>query len=248
MKNHVSNLVMGTILVFSIATSGWLAKENSVLTKTNLQYKTEREQLVKANQQLKKEHRNLMETNERLKKETETLTNTTLRLERELEVVSSKNAVFNEMNTQSYIFDPETIKEGDIVSGLMVKDINRASPEKVDIQFEGYFVITGKLVPNLIGGTMLSFNSQELYKVPHSTYEMKYYNGRGTYFHITNEQDVKKAISAKFENFKDETYHLHMTAVFSDFHYYYLPQTDVSSFARFEKIVVMNEKAVGKRE
>ncbi|MDF2535558.1 MAG: hypothetical protein K0R18_1717 [Bacillales bacterium] len=137
------------------------------------------------------------------------------------------------------IFSPEYIKKGDKIAGLTVSDfyskenVNGSKNYKID--FAGEFTVKGTIVPNKIGeGFGFAFMiDKNLEKLPHTLQEYE-----GVYFTIKNGEDLIKALGEKLKITPFNK--LEIEAVFKNYTYNYVPETDIHNAAEFVSLISHN--------
>ncbi|OEH93639.1 hypothetical protein [Bacillus solimangrovi] len=225
------------------------------------------DQLSKENEQLKLENQELNSKNLKLLSENKEKDSKIQELHTELEIkeIKSKiliekqleehNRIIEELTalvdtelTEKYgIFNRETINSGDKVSGLTVIDVKKEKQDTGNtnyfVNFNGQFELKGSVYySQLHDDYIFRVNTDSTNKIPHTLYNI-------LAFRIENEDRLKKALGNKIDNLdkleklgpeenvsKLES-EVPIKAVFEDFSYVYIPESDAISSAKFVKVI-----------
>jgi hypothetical protein len=140
----------------------------------------------------------------------------------------------NELGNSFGVFSPEYSKKGDKVAGHTVTDVyskeNSNGSKNYKIDFSGEFVAKGTIIANLIGGGFTVTIENNLEKLPHTLQEFERVN-----FTIKNDDDLRKALAENNISFTS-FYNLEIEAVFKNYTYNYVPETNVQNAAEFVRL------------
>lgn len=207
----------------------------------------ENEQLKQVNEKLLVE-KEMLESDQTIEVSSE-LSQENDKLNDEIRILQSENEVqketiiryqnaFELLNTDALsIFSLERVKKGSQIAGLKVSDIKKETANDSTsyfVKFTGEFAVKGTIFHDVIGGSQYTFVVNEnLERIPHTIEQFE----RGSvYFEITNEEEFYKLLSDKLEKIP-ENGELIIEAVFKNYSYSYVPETDFPSFAEFVRLV-----------
>lgn len=139
------------------------------------------------------------------------------------------------------IFSPEKVQKGSQVAGLTVLDIKKEPANGATsyfVDFTGEFEVIGSIIHNQVGGSKYSIMVEEkLVKLPHSLHE---FEQRGIFFYVENDEELEKAMGEKLDNLS-HTEKLKITAIFKNYSYNYVPESDVSNSAEFVRLASQSQ-------
>ncbi|MGM8215651.1 hypothetical protein ACLIA0_08740 [Bacillaceae bacterium W0354] len=142
----------------------------------------------------------------------------------------------NVLTEQFSIFSLENIKQGDSVAGLTVSNVTkeeRDSNNSYFIGFDGEFEVSGSVIINQVsGGKYAILVSENLHSIPHTIND---YERGVVYFTISNSEALEEVMGEELKEL-DDFNSVEINAVFRDFSYNYVPETDVSNSAEFIRL------------
>ena len=228
MKKNTLLLVL--ILILSFYVSGCTNDQINNLQSTN-------EQLINKIKILQEEKETLEKNLTLAQKENSKLRNNIDELEEELSQRSNSIEKFYISNEDVNMFNPYTVKLGEGIAGLK---IIRVKIHRGDFYGDSYFAdfigeleLSGNLIFNEVGGSVYTFlvDNEDVKKLPY-TYEIK--NSERIFINLLNDEEIKRSIGDELKELDDK---IHIKAIFSDFTYNYIPQSDAASKANFVKLV-----------
>lgn len=137
----------------------------------------------------------------------------------------------------SNIFDPETVKRGDIIAGMTVLNAKCVyfGSDLVSylISFEGEFTVTGNLVIDLAGSGAyrIWYDDEQMGKLPYDP------NRGNPYMEFTNEEAFKAAAGDMLNKITGENPSLPIKVQLSNFTYKYNNKGGMANTAQFVKII-----------
>ena len=140
------------------------------------------------------------------------------------------------------IFSPEQVKIDNQIAGLIVSDKKVAvinDTTSYHVKFTGEFEVTGFIYHDMSGENEYSFIvTENLETIPHTIWEFE----KGSiYFDVTNDEDLLKSIGNKLDTLP-EGGKLNIVALFKNYSYNYLPESDsLSSEAEFVKLALSED-------
>lgn len=140
----------------------------------------------------------------------------------------------NELVNSHSIFSPEHTKKGDKIAGLFVSDVkskmSASGTASYHVNFTGEFEVKGKIITNEADGGYTCIIEENLEKIPHSLQEFE-----GLHFNILNENEFKKSLGDKIDQLPIE-----IVAVFKNYSYNHVPETDWGNEAEFVRLIPKN--------
>jgi len=159
------------------------------------------------------------------------------RYQKALELPISNNRTI--ANTIS-IFSPEQVTVGSQVAGLIVSDNKEEAVNDVfsyHVKFNGEFEVRGTIFNDVSGENEYSFMvTKNLETMPHTLSEFETGN---IYFDIANVDHLLKSIGDQLATLPEDG-KLDIVAVFKDYSYIYVPETDYRSVAEFVRLTEEN--------
>lgn len=139
-------------------------------------------------------------------------------------------------NTLS-IFSPEQVKIDSQIAGLIVSDRKEETANDATsyhVKFTGDFEVKGSIFHGVSGAREYSFIVKEnLETMPHTLWEFE--NGR-IYFDVINDADLLKSVGDKLDTLPEDG-KLDIVAIFKNYSYNYLPESDsLSNGAEFVRL------------
>lgn len=235
------------IIILSILSVSGCSNNGSenALKKENEQLRIENEKLSVANEELENDLKIInIETSRKNEKLNNEISSLQAGNESQMEIInryqnvlefplSSNRTIADTLS----IFSPGQVDIGNRIAGLIVSDkkeepINDAT--SYHVKFTGEFEVTGSIFHSISGGSKYSFIvTENLETMPHTLNEFE----RGSiYFNIENEDDLLKSLGDQLTKLPEDG-QLDIVAVFKNFSYNYVPETDFPNFAEFVRLV-----------
>jgi cell division protein FtsB len=136
------------------------------------------------------------------------------------------------------MFNPMFIQEGNRLSGFEAVSVTKEENEvsrayNYFIEFKGEFEVDGRIFINQVGsGYVFCTNAEDLFNAPH-TYVDRI--NKNLCFTIKNIEDIEHAVGEELTNMKEEE-PLALSAVFSNYKFNFVPETDVQDQATFVRL------------
>ncbi len=134
------------------------------------------------------------------------------------------------------IFSPDQVEIDSYIAGLIVSDKNEEAindATSYHVKFAGEFEVRGYIFHDVSGENEYSFKvTENLVGMPHTLLEFE----RGSInFDVTNDQDLLIAVGDQLDTLP-ENGQLDIVAVFKNYSYNYVPETDFPSDAEFVRL------------
>ena len=138
------------------------------------------------------------------------------------------------------IFSPDQVTTGSQIAGLIVSDKKEEAVNDAlsyHVKFNGEFEVRGTIFHDVSGEHEYSFKiTENLETMPHTLSEFETGN---IYFDIANDEDLLKSVGDQLATLPGDG-QLDVVAVFKNYSYNYVPETDFRSVAEFVRLTSEN--------
>jgi len=242
--------VYSIIIILTILSGCSINGSENDLKKENDQLRVENESLSAANEELELDLKILnLETARKNEWLNNDITSLQTGNENQLKIIERYQKAFefslpNNLTIANAlsIFSPEQVKIDNQIAGLIVSDKKVAvinDTTSYHVKFTGEFEVTGFIYHDMSGENEYSFIvTENLETIPHTIWEFE----KGSiYFDVTNDEDLLKSIGNKLDTLP-EGGKLNIVALFKNYSYNYLPESDsLSSEAEFVKLALSED-------